>query len=199
MLTRRTFLQSSTATALATRLFAAPAASTKPNPELETLGDVAIREAKKLKATYADIRIIRYRTQMINVRLNPERGTGKTLEVPSVVDGGTFGFGVRVIADGAWGFAASPFVNKDEIARITREAVNVARANAVLKSKPVVLAPVPSYKDRWQTPHERDPFAVSIEEKLELIRTAAAEAKKEKQVFASGCNLTFRSEDKYFA
>jgi TldD protein len=198
MLPRRQFLQTSAA-GLATRLFAAPPESTKPNPELETLGDVALAEAKKQKATYCDIRIVRYRRQTLAVRLNPQRGGGRTLEVPSVSDGGSFGFGVRVIADGAWGFAASPFVNKEEIARITREAVVVAKANAVLKSKPVVLAPVKAYKDRWQTPHERDPFAVSLEEKLALIREAAAEAKKEKQVFSSGCNLFFRSEDKYFA
>ena len=69
----------------------------------------------------------------------------------------------------------------------------------MLKSKPVQLAPVKAYRDRWQTPHERDPFAVPIEEKLELIRAAAAEAKKDRQVFSSGCNLSFRSEDKYFA
>src|SRR5260370_31027242 len=112
MLTRRTFLQSSTATALATRLFAAPAGSTTPNVELENLGAVALREAKKLKATYCDIRIIRYRRQQLSVRQNPERGTGKTLEVPNISDGGSFGFGGRVIADGASGFSPSPFLTK---------------------------------------------------------------------------------------
>jgi len=198
MLTRRTFLQSS-AMALATPLFAAPAGSTTPNPELEKLGAVALSEAKKQKASYADIRIIRYRRQSLMVRMNPERGTGKTLEVPVVNDGGSFGFGVRVIADGAWGFAASPIVSREEIARVTRDAVGVARANAILKSRPIELAPVPVYRVRWQTPHERDPFAVPIGEKLELIRSAAAEVKKESKVFSTGCNLAFRSEDKYFA
>ena len=59
MVSRRTFLNSSAA-ALATRLFAAPADAKKPNPELDNLGAVALREAKKLKASYCDIRIIRY-------------------------------------------------------------------------------------------------------------------------------------------
>ena len=199
MLSRRTFIQTSSATALATRLFSAPADATKPNPELESLGAVALAEAKKLKATYCDIRIIRYRRQLVSVRLNPERGTGKTLEVPAIADGGSFGFGVRVIANGSWGFAASPIVTKQEIARITGEAVAVARANSVLSASPVQLVPTKAYRDRWQTPHEKDPFKVSIEEKLELIRTAAAAAKKERRIFSSGCNLAFRSEDKYFA
>ena len=123
MLTRRTFLNSSAA-ALGTRLFAAPADGKKPNALLENLAAVALREAKKLKATYCDIRIIRTRQQFLSVRLNPERGTGKTLEVPSANDGGSFGFGVRVIVDGAWGFAASPVVKPEEIARITAEAVD---------------------------------------------------------------------------
>lgn len=198
MVTRRSFLEAGAA-ALATRLFAADAGSSKPNAGLERLGAVALNEAKKQKATYADIRIIRYRRQTLLVRLNPERGTGKTLEVPSVNDGGSFGFGVRVIVDGAWGFAASPVVTREEIVRITAEAAGVARANAVLKSKPVELAPVPAYRDRWQTPHERDPFAVPVAEKLELIRSAAGEVKKQSKVFSSACNLAFRSEDKYFA
>jgi TldD protein len=198
MFTRRSFLQSSTGL-LAARLFAAPSESAKPNPALENLGAAALLEAKKLKATYCDIRIVRYRRQVLTMALNPERGTGKTLEAPNVIDGGSFGFGVRVIAGGAWGFAASPFVNKDEIARVTREAVGVARANSALQSRPVELAPVKAYRLRWQTPHERDPFSVSVEEKIELIRSAAAEVKKEKRVFSSICNLTFRSEDKYFA
>jgi TldD protein len=198
MLNRRGFLQSGSA-ALAARLFAAAPGSSHPHAELENLGAVALREAKRLKATYCDIRIIRYRRQRLSIRLNPERGTGKTLEVPNVSDGGSFGFGVRVIAGGAWGFAASPVVTKDEIARITREAIAVARANAVLQSRPIRLAPVKAYRERWQTPHDRDPFAVPIEEKLDLIRKAAAEVKSGKGVFSSGCDLSFRSEDKYFA
>jgi TldD protein len=198
MLSRRTLLNSSAA-ALATRLFAAPVGARKPNPELEKLSAAALAEAKKLKAGYCDIRIIRTRQQFLNVRLNPERGTGKTLEVPGVGDGGGFGFGVRVIVDGAWGFAASPTVRPEEIARITAEAVGVAKANAMLRGKSVELAPVTAYRDYWQTPHERDPFAVPLEEKLELIRAAAAEAKNSQLVFSAGCTLAFRSEDKYFA
>ena len=64
-LTRRAFLETGTAAALARRLFAAPQDSTKPNADLENLGAVALHEAKKLKASYADIRIIRYRQQFL--------------------------------------------------------------------------------------------------------------------------------------
>jgi TldD protein len=194
---RRVFLASSTA--FAAELFAAAQDSKRPNAALEKLADVALREAKKSKATYCDIRITRYRYQGVSARLSPERGTGKTLEVPGVTDSASFGFGVRVIADGAWGFAASPVVTPAEIARITGEAVAVAKANASIKSKPVTLAPVKAYRDRWQSPFEKNPFDVAIAEKLELLLDAGRDIKKQAKVFSAGGNLFFRSEDKYFA
>ena len=65
MFTRRSFLEASTGAALAARLFAADPGSNRPNPELEDLASVALREAKRLKATYCDIRISRYRRQFV--------------------------------------------------------------------------------------------------------------------------------------
>ena len=199
MITRRTFIGGASALALADRLFAADSASPAPAADLEKLGAVALNEAKRLKATYCDIRITRYRNQTMAIRLNPERGTGKTLAVPTVTDAGSFGFGVRVIANGAWGFASSPFVTPAEIVRITGEAVAVATANSVLQTKPVELAPVAAYRTRWVTPHEKDPFVVPLAEKLDLIRAAANEVKKSDRVFSSGAQLICRSQDKYFA
>ncbi len=136
------------------RLFGGPADTwlREPSPELgEILAAVALAEAKKAGATYADIRINRYRQQYSGYRLSPERGGSKTDEVPFVTDQASFGFGVRVIAGGQWGFAASPLVSAEEIARITREAVVVAKANAVLQASPVQLALLPAEDlvDRW--------------------------------------------------
>src|SRR3977135_1765805 len=103
MLTRRVFLGSTAA--YAAHLFAAPKATTKPSADLEKLAAAALREGKKLKASYCDVRIGRYRNQVIMLRASPERGTSRTLEVPNVLEDSSFGFGVRVIAKGAWGFA----------------------------------------------------------------------------------------------
>src|SRR5271154_4850900 len=132
--TRRSFVATSVSAAsilLANRLFGEPQPNaTKPTSELERLGAVAIAEAKKQGATYADLRIGRYRNQFSGYRLSPQRGSSVTDEVPFVTDQNSFGFGVRVIAKGQWGFAASPLVTAGEIARITGEAVSVAKANA---------------------------------------------------------------------
>jgi hypothetical protein len=85
-LTRRRFLGASVTGAsllAADRLFDEPAdTATKPSPDLERLGAVALAEAKKAGATYADIHINRYRQQFSGYRLSPERGGSKTDEVP---------------------------------------------------------------------------------------------------------------------
>src|SRR5580658_4063326 len=176
MLTRRDFL--ATQLALGARLFAAATDSKAPSPELEKLASAALAEAKKSKASYCDIRIVRLRNQRVGLRLSPEAGTGKTLAVPNVAEDSSFGFGVRVIDNGAWGFASSPIVTPEEIVRVTGEAVIIAKANAAIQPKPVQLAPVKAYRDRWVTPHDKDPLDVPMEEKLELLRKVSEEAKK---------------------
>jgi len=198
MLTRRSFLGSSAA-ALAAELFAAPKDSKNPTAGLEKLGAVALNESKKYKATYCDIRIVRLRDQRVGLRLSAERGTGKTVAVPNVGEDASFGFGVRVIVNGAWGFASSPVVTAEEIARVTGEAVIIAKANAAIQPKPILLAPVRAYRDRWETPHEKDPFAVPMAEKLDILRRATEEVKKNPKVFGSTATFSVRSEDKYFA
>src|SRR5580693_4524940 len=197
---RRAFLAGSATTAasllFAEELFGAPDPdSTKPNPALEKLGAVALAEAKKQGATYCDIRINRYRNQFSGYRLSPERGGSKTDEIPIVNDGTSFGFGVRVIAKGQWGFAASPLVTAGEIARITREAVTVAKANSVLQAQPVELAPTKGYVDRWTSPFEKDPFVVPMDEKLEMLHSATLTVKKNAKVFSTFGGLFFHSED----
>jgi len=192
MLSRRSFLAASSA-AFATQLFGAPNDSKTPSQELERFGAAALAEARKFKATYADIRIVRLRSQSISIRQTADG------VIPGVFDDGSFGFGVRVIVNGAWGFASSPVVTPAEIARVAGEAVIIAKANAAIQSRPVQLAPVKTYRDRWVTPHEKDPFDIGLEEKIDLLRRVTAEVKKNQRVFSGTASLNFRSEDKYFA
>ena len=198
-MTRRAFLGATAATAsilTASELFgAADTASAQPAPSLEKMAANALNEAQRQGATYCDIRINRYRDQYSGYRLSPQRGGSKTDEVPFVTDQQSFGFGVRVIANGQWGFAASPLVTPEEIVRITREAVLVAKANSALQATPVQLAPTPAYKDRWVSPHEVDPFSISVGEKLELIHNATVTIKKNPKVFSAWGALGFHSGD----
>ncbi len=200
---RRGFLRASAGALTllaANRLFGEPDRnSSKPSPELEKLATYALAEAKKQGASYSDIRINRYRDQYSGYRLAPNRGSNQVNEVPFVTDQSSFGFGVRVIANGQWGFASSPIVSTDEIIRITREAVVVAKANAALQASPVELAPTKTYTDRWTSPHDVDPFAVSVADKLELLHKATLTIKKNPKVMVAFGMLGFHAEDKYFA
>jgi TldD protein len=128
----------------------------------------ALDAARSAGATYADFRLAANRTQALGTR---ER------QITFFNDGETFGFGVRVIANGAWGFAASRELNAEEVVRVAQQAVAQARANAGTRQRPVELAPVERVADgRWNSPVEIDPFSIPIEEKVDLLLRANAAA-----------------------
>src|SRR4051812_14446960 len=83
---------------------------------------------------------------------------------------GAAGFGGRVIHSGTWGFASSPIVTSDEIARITRMATEVAKASAIAKKTDVRLAPVPAYQTFWSTPVVKSPDSVPRESKQDFVQ-----------------------------
>ncbi|HWN96504.1 MAG TPA: DNA gyrase modulator, partial [Methylomirabilota bacterium] len=139
---RRGFLKTTgvAAAGLATTHWSIDAAVHEPGLNSATkneLGDIAVALAKKLGATYGDIRINRYRTERISTR---ER------QVQNVSLNQTFGFGVRVLVNGSWGFAASSEVTPNEVRRVTREAVDIAKANASHQRKRVQFLDVPGVK-----------------------------------------------------
>ncbi|MFQ5664285.1 MAG: TldD/PmbA family protein [Terriglobia bacterium] len=203
--TRRDFLKSCALGAAAVsapgaiaweEALAAPAA---PDPVYRPLMDVALETARKLGASYADMRICRYHVQDISLRTQPDLRTGKVSNVPQVSESERFGFGVRVLADGAWGFAASPRVEKDEVARVARDAVAVAQTNAALQRQPVRLAPVKAAEALWRTPFKKDPFRISVREKLDFLQAVNDEASAVPKVFRVNSFLRLRSEHKFFA
>jgi TldD protein len=128
----------------------------------------ALDAARSAGATYADFRLAANRNQALGTR---ER------QITFFNDGETFGFGVRVIANGSWGFAASRDLNAEEVVRVAQQAVAQARANAAARRAPLELAPVERVADgRWTAPVEIDPFEVPIEEKVDLLLRANAAA-----------------------
>ena len=178
---RREFLRTTGAAAAAaglTSLVPAPliADPASPRGALPTPGDAVLNElaqraldaARSAGASYADVRISNGRTQSITTR---ER------RVQGVSDAETFGFGVRTLVDGAWGFAASSILTAEEVARVARQAVAQARANRAALVRPVVLAPAPVVRDgTWRSPARIDPFEVPLADKVELLLAANAAA-----------------------
>ena len=132
------------------------------------LADVALATAKKLGASYADIRINRYRIEAVSTR---ER------QVQNVSSGQNFGFGVRVLVKGTWGFAASPVVTADEVQRVTQEAIDIAKANSAFQRKKIEMVPTPKVVTTWKSSFEKDPFEVPVEEKTQFLLKAQRRAR----------------------
>src|SRR5919106_171037 len=162
-----------------------------PADALRDLADAALASAKKAGASYADVRINRYRNQFIFTR---------DRRVQNIVNTEDYGFGVRVIVDGTWGFASSSLVTKDEIARVAAHATAIAKANRKVNAEPVKLAPVDAYPEAsWDTPVKKNPFDMPLQPKLELlleINEAALKVPGATFVFAA---MQFVNEQKYFA
>ena len=151
----------------------------------------ALDAARAAGATYADVRISRNRIQQMGTREQ---------QITFFNDQDTFGFGVRVIAGGAWGFAASRELNAEEVTRVAQQAVTQAQANAPARERPLELAPTePVPEGRWRTPIEIDPFDVPIEEKVDLLLRANAEALKVNGARFVNSVMFFLKEDKTFA
>ncbi|MBM3210900.1 TldD/PmbA family protein, partial [Candidatus Poribacteria bacterium] len=120
---------------------------------MKFLTDLALDTIKGLGASYGDIRIIK--TQYESVAAKNEK-------VSNIGISEDEGFGIRVIANGAWGFASSSLVIEAEIKRIATAAVNTAKASSILKKTDVKLASEESYVDTWRTPYIKDPFNISL-------------------------------------
>ena len=160
------------------------------DPGLRELADLALDAARSAGASYADVRIADYRRQSISTR---------EARVQYIRDTEDRGFGVRVIAEGTWGFAASSDVSRDEVARVARRAVSLARGNSKLQREPVQLAPVSVYAAVWKTPIRTDPFAVRLAQKIDTLLAINAAALENPGVSFCSSRMGFVREHKFFA
>ena len=167
------------------------------DPKYREWSSVALGDARRLGCSYADIRFTRNRMQSIGVR------NGLILRGGGGFGGGdateTYGFGVRVIHSGVWGFASSPLVTPEEIKRVTAIATDVAKASAIAKKRDVQLAPVPAYDAYWDVKIEKDPWAVPLEEKVEHLRAVCSNMQKNPAVMFAVASASFEHEWKYLA
>ncbi|HEX2095353.1 MAG TPA: TldD/PmbA family protein, partial [Longimicrobiaceae bacterium] len=171
----------------------APGALVAPqaDPAVRELAMRALDAAKLAGATYADVRVSRNRNQSLATR---ER------QITSIGDTETYGFGVRVLAGGSWGFTASREMTLPEAERVARQAVAQARANSTARLRPVTLAPTESYPDAtWRSPVQVDPFDIPVEEKVALMLAANEEALRVQGARFVNFNMFFLREEKTFA
>jgi TldD protein len=163
------------------------------------LAEHAIDTAVAAGAGYADARILIRRAQNVST---------KNGEVDSVSDSETEGIGVRVLVDGAWGFAGDPRLSDDGAGRAALRAVAFARASATRAKRRVDLAPLAPETGEYSTPMEEDPIEVALERKIELclraeegmrgpqvkITEAGVRALRELKIFSSSEGARIRQE-----
>ena len=156
----------------------------------KSLADAAMNTATKAGASYCDVRIGRYLNQFITTR---------DVNVENVVNTESTGVGVRVIAGGAYGFAATNDLSMDGVANAARQAVAIAKANSRLQSEPVRLAPVKGVGEvSWATPYKKDWRAVPIKEKADML-IAANKAGLDAGASFMTSTLFQVNQQKYFA
>jgi TldD protein len=155
------------------------------------LADAALNAAKSKGATYTDVRIGRYLNQFVVTRED---------KVQNIVNTESYGVGVRVIADGCWGFAAVVDAKSEaDTAKAAEKAVAIAKANARLMKEPVQLAPQKGYGEvSWKAPIKKNAFEVPIKEKVDLLMEVNASALKNGANYVNSV-LFMVNEQKYFA
>jgi TldD protein len=149
----------------------------------------ALDAARLAGATYADVRVVDTLREEISV------ADGR---VEGIESNASFGIGVRVIADGAWGFASTSEVTNETAAKTAKHAVAVARASAMLPGPELRLSELEAHTDTWSGPCERDPFEVSLEDKLAVLLAADETMRAQDGVSLTKAQLGFYKVHKWF-
>src|SRR5260370_25566694 len=127
---------------------------------MKEIADWALTTAATRGATYADLRIVDERQRALATK-NGKVGHASEAE--------SLGIGIRVIAEGAWGFASTDNLTRTSVDATAARAVAIARASARVKHRELVLAPEQAYTADWTTPYKVDPFTTSVEQNLDLL------------------------------
>jgi TldD protein len=157
---------------------------------MKHIADWALNIANQRGASYADSRIVDDRSRALATK------NGK---IGHAADSESLGIGIRVIADGAWGFAAAADLSRASVEATAERALEIAKASARVKQSEVRLAPEKPAVAEWTTPCEIDPFTTSVEQNLELAMKIDAELRYVPGVTLAETNLNFHREEQWFA
>jgi len=142
------------------------------------------------RVEYGDVRVVESRDESYVVK------NGKVESVSSSSD---LGFGVRVLVDGCWGFAASSALTKDEAVKVVKQAIDIAKASSTVRGERVKLDKSSPSVSSYRSEFAKDPFEIPTSEKIELLLNADSEMRKEKGVKVSRATMSFQKTDKVFS
>jgi TldD protein len=157
---------------------------------MKHVADWALDLAKQRGASYVDARVVDERSRSLATK------NGK---IGHASDAESHGIGIRVIADGAWGFAASKDLSRPGVENTAARAVAIARASAQVKRENVRLAPEKAVNAEWTSPFRIDPFSISVEQNLELLLKIDAELRAVAGVTLAETSMNFRREESWFS
>jgi TldD protein len=156
---------------------------------MKEIASWALNTAALRGASYADVRVADDRSRALSTK-NGKVGSASVAE--------SHGFGVRVIADGAWGFAASDDLSRAGVEATAARAVEIAKASARVKQHDVRMAAEKAFTAEWTSPFQIDPFTTSVEQNIELLLKIDAELQSVKGVTLAETNLNFRRDEQWF-
>lgn len=138
---------------------------------------------------YADCRFVKTRTESLTVAHTGIEGMSRNLDV---------GVGIRVLADGAWGFASIADLSEASLKRTANQALSIAHASAITTKKRVRLAEQDIAQAHYQTPFKKDPFDIPIDDKINLLARACEILQAGKQINTTQGHMTFLKINKLF-
>ena len=158
---------------------------------LRSLADAALQRARDLGADHADFRLERIRGRHLVL-------ADGSVETAQETD--TLGFAVRVVHNGAWGFAAGTELVPDAAAAVAAQAVEVAKLASVLSSDRVELAPEPAHPDAvWVSSYEVDPFTVPLRDTADQLAEWSRRLLADPRVDHVDASLLAAKEQKFYA
>jgi len=156
---------------------------------MQELLQIAVREAERLGADYVDVRYMERKVEPIAIK----NGAIVTLALHEEQ-----GFGVRVLFNGAWGFASRSVTTEPELKRAAAEAVAIARASTKVQKSPAGFSPLDPVEAVYRTKVQNDPFAVPLEDKLDLLRALDREMRADPAIRIAQSSLLSLLEHKWF-
>ena len=123
--------------------------------------DLAMEKAVSLGADYADIRIQKTSRQGLYVENYSIKESNNDV---------IHGYGIRVLKDGAWGFAHSNQFNQEAVIKTVLRAFEIAKLSSLVRNgSGIKLANEKSYIATYRTPVKKDPFLIPLKEKTDLF------------------------------
>jgi TldD protein len=163
---------------------------------LAALADAALARARSLGAEHADFRLEQVRSATLTLRDARPSGSSDTTDL---------GLAVRVVHDGAWGFAAGVDLTMDGAAKVASQAVAMAKLSARViaaagSGERVELADEPVHADRtWVSSYEINPFEVPDADKAGLLAEWSGRLLAADGVSHADATLRTVQENKFYA